>query len=110
MLRIWSVGFGFLFHSIHSPFLWQILKKTILFFGFKNPYKQSTKQEKSKVEGKKPVKNSSLRRLEFMPDEQKPRLKLSSIPPHDCEKYVCLLVLVWNKFTITVNSTPGKSC
>jgi hypothetical protein len=26
-------------HAIHSPFYWWIVKKTILFSGFKNPYK-----------------------------------------------------------------------
>ncbi len=35
-----------LIHAIHSPFYWRISKKTILFPGFKNPYKKSTKQEK----------------------------------------------------------------
>jgi hypothetical protein len=53
----------------------RILKKTVLFFGFKN---QSAEQENSsliheehfvehKNEGRKPDKNSRLRRLEFMP-------------------------------------------
>jgi hypothetical protein len=28
-----------LLHAIHSPFYWRILKKTILFFGFKNTKK-----------------------------------------------------------------------
>jgi hypothetical protein len=32
-------------HAIHSPFYWRILKKTILFSGYKNPYKKCTKQE-----------------------------------------------------------------
>jgi hypothetical protein len=92
------------FHSIHSPFLWQILKKTILFFGFKNPYKQSAKQEKLRVEGRKSVKNSSSEKTRVY--EQKSRQKLSlSIPSHDCEnidryiykmsqRIVCLFVLV----------------
>jgi hypothetical protein len=30
-----------LLHAIHSPFYWRILKNTILFSGFKNPYKKS---------------------------------------------------------------------
>jgi hypothetical protein len=50
-----------LFHAIHSPLYLQYLKKTILFSGFKNPYKKSTKQENSNAErknsGKKPDKN-----------------------------------------------------
>ncbi len=29
-----------LFHAIHSPFYWQILKKTLLFSGYKNPYEK----------------------------------------------------------------------
>ncbi len=32
-------------HAIHYLFYWRILKKTILFFGFKNPYKKTAKQE-----------------------------------------------------------------
>jgi hypothetical protein len=27
-----------LLHAIHSPFFWRILKKTILYTGFNNPY------------------------------------------------------------------------
>jgi hypothetical protein len=38
-----------LLHAIHSLFFWQILKKTILFSGCRNPYKKSTKQEKSSL-------------------------------------------------------------
>jgi hypothetical protein len=34
-----------LFHAIHSPFYWRILKKMILLCGFINPYKKSAKQE-----------------------------------------------------------------
>ncbi len=29
-----------LLHAIHSPFYWRILKKPILFYGFKNPFKK----------------------------------------------------------------------
>ncbi len=29
-----------LLHAIHSPFYWADLKKTILFSGFKSPYKK----------------------------------------------------------------------
>ncbi len=29
-----------LLHAIHSSFYWRIWKKTILFSGFKNPYKK----------------------------------------------------------------------
>ncbi len=35
-----------LLHDIHSSFYWRILKKNILFCGFKNPYKKSAKLEK----------------------------------------------------------------
>jgi hypothetical protein len=35
--------------AIYGPFYGQILKKTMLFVGFKNPYKKSRKQEKSRV-------------------------------------------------------------
>jgi hypothetical protein len=38
-----------LLHSIHSPFYWRILKKTILISGFKNHYKKSAKQENSSL-------------------------------------------------------------
>ncbi len=38
-----------LLHAIHNPFFWQILKKTKLFSGFKNPYKKSAKQENSSL-------------------------------------------------------------
>ncbi len=31
---------GLLLYDIHSPFYWRILKKTILFCGFENPYKK----------------------------------------------------------------------
>jgi hypothetical protein len=34
-----------LLRTIHSPFYWRILKKTILFSDFKNPFKKSAKQE-----------------------------------------------------------------
>jgi hypothetical protein len=63
-----------LFHAIHSPFYWLILKKTILFSGFKNPYKQENsrlfiksilKDRKIRVESQ--TKTQVLRRLEFMP-------------------------------------------
>ncbi len=67
-----------LLRAIHSIFYWRILQKTILYSGFKNPYKKihETKKlesihEKQCVErknkGKKPDKNSSLRRLGFVP-------------------------------------------
>ncbi len=61
------------------PFYWRISKKTILFPGFKNPYRKSAKQEnlslfinsivqngKMRVENQTKLQNS-LRRLEFMP-------------------------------------------
>ncbi len=65
-------------HAIHSPFYWRILKKTLLYSGFNNPYKKfhNTRKLESiheqhfleqKNEGRKSDKNSSLRRLEFMP-------------------------------------------
>jgi hypothetical protein len=64
-----------LLHAIHSPFYWRMLTKTILFSG---PYKKIRKTRKlesihkyhfveRKNEGRKPDKNSSLRRLEFLP-------------------------------------------
>jgi hypothetical protein len=42
--KIWSL----LLHAIQSPFYWRILKKTILFSGFKNRYQ--TIHEKRKLE------------------------------------------------------------
>jgi hypothetical protein len=61
-----------LLHAIHSPFYWWILKKAILFLGFKNPCKKILETRKiesileyhfveQKNEGRKPDKNSSLR-------------------------------------------------
>ncbi len=56
-----------LFHAIHSTFYWWILKKTMLFSGFKNPYKKKTIKLDSihewhfvehKNEDRKPDKNS----------------------------------------------------
>ncbi len=38
-----------LLHAIHSPFFWRILKKTILFSGFRKPYKKSAKQDNSSL-------------------------------------------------------------
>jgi hypothetical protein len=38
-----------LLHASHSPFYWRILKKTILFSGYKNPCKKSAKQENSSL-------------------------------------------------------------
>ncbi len=38
-----------LLHAIHSPLYWRILKKTILFSGFKNYTKKSAKQENSSL-------------------------------------------------------------
>jgi hypothetical protein len=44
LTKIWSL----LLHAIQSPFYWRILKKTILFSSFKNPYQ--TIHEKRKLE------------------------------------------------------------
>ncbi len=41
----WKKDLRLLLYAIHSPFYWY--KKTILFSGFKNPYKKSAKQEYS---------------------------------------------------------------
>jgi hypothetical protein len=38
-----------LLHAIRSPFYCRILKKTILFSGFQDPYKKSAKQENSNL-------------------------------------------------------------
>jgi hypothetical protein len=38
-----------LLHAIHSPFYWKILKKTILFSGFKNHYKKNLQNKKTRV-------------------------------------------------------------
>jgi hypothetical protein len=67
-----------LLNAIHSPFYWWILKKTIVFSAFNNPYKKIPETRKlvsfhethfveRKNEGRKPDEISSLRRLEFMP-------------------------------------------
>jgi hypothetical protein len=63
LTKDWSL----LLHAIHSPFYWRISKKGILYSGFRNPYKKIAKQETQKNEGRKPDKNSSLKRLNFMP-------------------------------------------
>jgi hypothetical protein len=36
-------------HAIHSPFYWRFYKKTILFFGFKNPYKKLRNKKSSSL-------------------------------------------------------------
>jgi hypothetical protein len=67
-----------LLQTIHSPFYWRILMIIILFFWFKNAYKKIREARKLKSihkqhfverknEGRKPDKNSSLKKLEFMP-------------------------------------------
>ncbi len=67
-----------LLHAIHNPFYWQILKKTKLFSGFKNPYKKISETRKlesvhekhfveRKNEGRKTRQKLSVRRLKFMP-------------------------------------------
>jgi hypothetical protein len=63
-----------LLHAIHNPFYWGILKKMILLFGFKiltkNPRNKKTRVY-SRIafveQGRKPDKNPSPIRLEFMP-------------------------------------------
>jgi hypothetical protein len=48
-MEFWDInltkGWSLLLHDIQSPFHWQILKKIILFSGFKILTKKSTKQE-----------------------------------------------------------------
>jgi hypothetical protein len=63
-----------LLHAIHSSFNWRILKKTKLFFGFKNTYKKSVKQKNLSLfmnsillNRKIKIENLSLKRLEFVP-------------------------------------------
>ncbi len=52
----------------HRPFYWRMLKKTKVFSGFKNPYKKIRETKKTrKNKDRKPDKNLSLIRLEFMP-------------------------------------------
>jgi hypothetical protein len=66
-----------LLHAIHRPDFWWILKKTRLFSGFKNPDKKIREIRKLESiheerfvglenEGRKPDKNSSQKRIEFM--------------------------------------------
>ncbi len=74
-----TINLRLLLHAIHSSFYWRIFKQTILFSGFKNPYKKIRETRKlesihekhfveRKNEGRKPdIENSSLKRLEFMP-------------------------------------------
>jgi hypothetical protein len=65
-----------LLYAVNSPFYWWILKKVILFTGFKNPHKKSAEQEylslfmvsilqNAKKEVRKPHTNS--KGLKFMP-------------------------------------------
>jgi hypothetical protein len=77
-------------HGIHNLCYWRILKKTTLLLGFKNTKKicETRKLEyihekhfvEQKNEGRKPDKNSSTRRLEFMPRnlDQKCRSRIPS--------------------------------
>ncbi len=50
-----------LLHAIHSPFFWWILKKTIVFSGFKYPCKKSPKQENSSLSMNSIVQNRKIR-------------------------------------------------
>jgi hypothetical protein len=64
-------------HANHNPCYSRILKKTILFSGFENPYKKSAKQENSSLfilQNGKPDINSNPRKAETQ-KTQKPRLK-----------------------------------
>jgi hypothetical protein len=55
-----------LFHAIHSPFCWLILLKTILYSGFRNPYKEISETRKLEPIHEKPfVVRKSRRKLEF---------------------------------------------
>jgi hypothetical protein len=67
-----------LLSAIHSPFYWRYLKKTIFYSGNFNTYNKIREIRKlesiheqhfveRKNESRKPDKNSSLRRLDFMP-------------------------------------------
>jgi hypothetical protein len=38
-----------LLYAIHNPFFWQILKKTVVFSGFKNPCKKNPRNRKTRV-------------------------------------------------------------
>ncbi len=71
-------GSSLLLHAVHSLFYWRILKTIILLSGFKNPYRKIRETRKlesiheyhcveRKNEGRKPMKNLSRKRLEFMP-------------------------------------------
>jgi hypothetical protein len=42
--------------AIHSPFYWRILKKNILYSGFKTPYKKSALQENGKIRAENQTK------------------------------------------------------
>jgi hypothetical protein len=60
LTKDWSL----LLHAIHNPFNWRTSKKGILYSGFKNPYKKNSRNKKTqKNEGRKPDKNSGLKRL-----------------------------------------------
>jgi hypothetical protein len=55
-------GESLLLHAIHSILYWRILRKTIVFSGFKNSYKKSAKQENPRNQTKTLVREN-----EFMP-------------------------------------------
>jgi hypothetical protein len=70
-------------YDIYSPFCWRILKKTILYSGFNNPYNKNPRNKKTRVYswiafcrtekwGQKNRKNSEKTRVYA----QKPRLKM----------------------------------
>jgi hypothetical protein len=48
-LDIFTKDSSLLLHAIHSPLFWRILKKTILFAGFKNPYIKILRNKKTGV-------------------------------------------------------------
>jgi hypothetical protein len=45
---VWQKAQVFLLHAIHNPFYLRILKKTILFSGFRNPYKKNQRNKKTR--------------------------------------------------------------
>ncbi len=103
-----------LLHAIHSPFYWRILKKTILFFGFKNTNKQSVRQENLSLSmnsillnRKIRVENLSLRRLQFVPRniEWKCRSRILSQVPQLPPQPVAYLGTGWEGKKLCISTS-----
>jgi hypothetical protein len=99
---------------------WRILTEIILFCGFKKPYKKirETRKPKSihekhfverKNEGRKPDKDSSLRRLEFKPTNLDKKCR-SRIPSPDSLPLSHITIIVFSYFSAGRGAASVPDC